>query len=171
MSPGPRIDWPAQAPPDDFADKVVGAALGERPPVTVAEPMPIQPRQGVWRRRLGWLVAAAFGATFLATILVVNKVQEAKRESAAAAAVIAAKEEEAKLLQQQIQEAQQKVDVLMDQLATATNDAQRAELKQKIEEEKAKQAGLRARSGGGDPGRQARPACKCAPGDPLCSCL
>jgi hypothetical protein len=185
MTTRARIEWPAQAPPDDFADRVVRAALADRAAVAQDElaalgtgDLPSRTsvrRARGWRRALGWLVAAAFGATLVLGAVVLNESKQADRKQAAqAAAVIAAKEEEAKALQEQIDQAQGKINAIMDQLATATSDAQRAELKRKIEEEKMRQASLRAH-----PSASAAPAaagaakhtCKCAPGDPLCSCL
>ena len=159
MTPRPRIDWPAQTPPDDFADRVVAAALSDRVAVAQDEPVALgtgdlsmrnslQPRARAWRGWAGWLVAAAFGMMFFAGIVAHNKTQEAARQQAIAA--ITAQEEEHKLLKQQMAEAQAKIDALVDQLTVATNDAQRAELKRKIEEEKNGQRFLASRAGGGE---------------------
>jgi hypothetical protein len=67
---------------------------------------------------------------------------------------------------------------LQDQLAKATDDKQKAEILAKIEEEKRKADELKKGSSGGPrpggaaaPGGAAKPPCKCAAGDPLCSCL
>jgi threonine dehydrogenase-like Zn-dependent dehydrogenase len=183
MTPRPRIDWPAQTPPDDFADRVLAAALtegvavahdehaalgvGDLPPRTS-----VGPRARAGRGYIGWLVAAAFATMLLSGIVVVNKTQEAARQQALQAELITAKEEENKIHRQRMLEAQAKVDTLIDQLVTASTDAQRADLKRKIEEERQRQAALQSSARGAvGAASKARAPCKCQPGDPLCSCL
>jgi colicin import membrane protein len=83
--------------------------------------------------------------------------------------------EEAKKLQAQLAEQSQKVNDLLQQVASAQDDKTRAELKAKLADAQQKQADLvkrRAPSGGGgeDKPKPAKP-CNCQPGDPLCSCL
>jgi hypothetical protein len=180
MTTRPRIDWPAQTPPHDFADRVVGATLADRVAVAhdehaalgVGDLPPrtsVQPRARGWRGYTAWLVAAAFATMLLSGIVVVNKTQDAARQQAAQTAIIQAKEEENRLLRQRMLEAQAKVDALIDELATASTDVQRAELKRKIEEERQRQAALKSSAAGA--AGKVRAACNCQPGDPLCSCL
>jgi hypothetical protein len=182
MTPRPRIDWPAQTPPDDFADRVVAAALTERVVAAQDEPaalgagdlLPrnsVQPRARGWRGYMSWLVAAAFGMMVFAGIVVHDKTQEAARQQAIAAEQARVAAEENAKLRQQMVEAMAKVDTLMDQLSSATSDAQRSELKRKIDEEKARQVALKRAAGGGGDRVMSKPPCKCQPGDPLCSCL
>jgi hypothetical protein len=200
MTPRPRIDWPAQTPPDDFADRVVETALTDRVAVAQDEPaalgagdLPLrgslQPRARGWRVHAGWLVAAALGTMFMAGIVVFNKTQEAERQQAIAAEQVRVASEENAKLKTQMEEAQQKIDALVDQLSVSTSDAQRAELKRKIDEEKSllavKSRGSAAvamkaapaaaavppAAAAPPPAAKPKPACKCQPNDPLCSCL
>jgi septal ring factor EnvC (AmiA/AmiB activator) len=162
---------------------VVAAALTDRVAVAQDEPaalgagdLPLrsslQPRARGWRVHAGWLVAAALGTMFMAGIVVFNRTQETARQQAIAAEQVSVAAEENAKLKKQLEEAQQKVDALIDQLAVASTDDDRAELKRKIEEEKARQYALKGRAaGGGPPAAKTKPACKCQPNDPLCSCL
>jgi hypothetical protein len=166
MTPLPRIDWPAQTPPDDFADRVVDAALADRTAAAQDEraalgvgdlPMrtSLQPRKRGWRGRITWFLAAACLLSFAGWVFVLGRTREAERQAAEQAAIIATKEEETRRLQQDMIQAQAKIDALMDQLATASTDANRTELKRKIEEEKSRQLAAKSMTtvaaGGGGP--------------------
>jgi hypothetical protein len=180
MTLRPRIDWPAQTPPDDFADRVVAAALTDRVAVAQDEPAALgagdlPPRNSLAPRRrgwAGWLVAAAFGMMLIAGAGLFNKTQEAARQQAVAAEQARVAAEENAKLKKQMQEAQATIDAIMDQLASATTDAQRAELKDKINAEKMRQSSLaKSRAAGGGADRASKAPCNCKAGDPLCSCL
>lgn len=129
------------------------------------------------KKKLQRMVGASIGGAILLAvvggIVIHNKTQEAERQAAIAAEAARTAAEENAKLKKQMDEAQAKIDVLVGQLGEATNDAQRAELKAKIQAEKDRQAALKAapRGGGGAAPDKAKPPCKCQPGDPMCSCL
>ncbi|MFO0758245.1 MAG: hypothetical protein U0359_17250 [Byssovorax sp.] len=102
-----------------------------------------------------------------------NRKAEAQRLALEAQAREAA--ENAKKLEQQQKEQQAKIDSLMTQLSSASDEATRLKLQQQIKAEQAAKEALSKPGAGGPagpkPDKPAKPACKCTPGDPLCSCL
>src|SRR5262249_59477827 len=101
---------------------------------------------------------------------------EADAREAATRSALVQQAEEAKKLQAQLAEQQQKVNDLLQQVASAQDDKTRAELKAKLADAQRAQADLVKRrapaaGGGGDTPKPAKKDCNCQPGDPLCSCL
>ena len=103
-----------------------------------------------------------------------NRKAEAQKNALEAQAREAA--ENAKKLEQQQKEQQQKIDSLIAQLSSASDEATRLKLQQQLKAEQAKHEALAKPGAGGTggaakPNTPTKPACKCTPGDPLCSCL
>lgn len=81
---------------------------------------------------------------------------------------------ERKKLEAQMEEQRKKVDSLIGQLSSASDEATRLKLQKQLDEERAKTEKIRVGVGsGGRPssGTGAAKPCNCTPGDPLCSCL
>lgn len=76
------------------------------------------------------------------------------------------KDEEAKKLQAQLKEQSAKIERLLADLTSAKSDAERAAIQKQLEEAQDAKNVLMGR-----PKKSPAPACKCQPGDPLCSCL
>lgn len=70
-------------------------------------------------------------------------------------------QEEARRLAAQVKEQQAKIEALLLQLANAKDEATRAAIEKQLEAERARAAKLPSTG---------NPACKCAKGDPLCTC-
>jgi colicin import membrane protein len=72
-------------------------------------------------------------------------------------------------------EQQRKVDGLLAQLSSATDEATRLKLQKQLEAERAATEAIRSKGGGGPApkagGGSGAPKAKCTPGDPLCSDL
>jgi colicin import membrane protein len=83
--------------------------------------------------------------------------------------------ENAKKLEAQQKEQQAKIDSLIGQLSSASDEATKLKLQKQLQAEQAAAAALTkpgaAGPGGPKPTTPAKAACKCTPGDPLCSCL
>ncbi len=110
----------------------------------------------------------------LVGFFVYKNAQENQAALAAQQAEQARLAEEKKKLEAQMAENQKKVEGLLQQLASAKDEATRLALQKQLDEEKAKQDQLRRSHGGGArpaSGGGPKPACNCPPGDPLCSCL
>jgi colicin import membrane protein len=103
--------------------------------------------------------------------------EAAQREAAAQANARLAQEEKAKL-EAQIKESDAKQATLNQALASAKDEATRLALQKQLEDEQEKSKALKTAGPGRASGGPAKgssggdkPACKCTPGDPLCSCL
>jgi colicin import membrane protein len=108
--------------------------------------------------------------------LSVKSSNENEAKIAAAAEQARQAQEERKKFEAQLTEQNKKVDSLMAQLSSASDEATRLKLQKQLEEERAKTERIRTSgggakpSGGGNTGAASKP-CNCTPGDPLCSCL
>ncbi len=84
------------------------------------------------------------------------------------------KAEEMARLQKQLEAQEKKVSDLMDKLSNAEDEATKAKLRAEIaaaqKEQRAIGGALRSSGDDKKPGTP-RPACTCAEGDPMCSCL
>jgi hypothetical protein len=93
------------------------------------------------------------------------------REEAARLALVQ-RAEEATKLQAQLDEQAKRVDYLLAQLSSAQDEKTRVELAARLADAQKTQTRLQtAASAGAGAMPKSRPACKCQPGDPLCSCL
>ena len=79
-------------------------------------------------------------------------------------------QERANKLEQEIEAQRKKEQELQSRLASAKDDATRAEVQRQLDAERAKTDTIRRQGPGKGPANPAKP-CNCAPGDPLCSCL
>lgn len=117
------------------------------------------------------VVVVAVGAGFVINDTIQkNEVARVAQEARARDA-----EEQVKRLEAARKESEAKEGELRRQLDTAKDDATRLALQKQLEAEQEKQKQLRTGGGGRAGGAPAsggnKPACNCAPGDPLCSCL
>src|SRR4051794_26388278 len=106
-------------------------------------------------RRLALVLALALSACLTSN-------RHDQLELQASAERIRALEEDKKKLEAQNAEQQRKIEALIAQLTAANDELKRSKLQNQLDAAKAEVA--RLKKGG-------RPACNCAPSDPLCSCL
>jgi septal ring factor EnvC (AmiA/AmiB activator) len=95
---------------------------------------------------------------------VAEREREHEAEIARLRAEKAQAQEEARRLREQLKEMQARIDAMLVQLANANDEATRASLQKQLDEAKREAERL----GGRKPDK---PACKCNPADPLCTCL
>jgi hypothetical protein len=164
MKPSER-HWPAQEAPDDFADRVVEAGLNavrgdSVEPSPEGNPFATRTRRAVW----GWSsAAAALMIGVVGLYLGTTKPEHDARRYVATTELVEAKKEVTRQARE-VEQLRAQVAALESQVR---DDRTRAELDVKL------RAAARPANRLERPLKpsKSRTACKCQPGDALCSCL
>jgi colicin import membrane protein len=162
--------WPAQEARDDFADRVVGAALrGSRANLAgTVEAAPHRARNRfLGRAAMAWAASATLVAVLLVAYLGKTKMEH-EREARLTAAKLVAAEQQALRLTREREELEARIAIL-SRLVAARDEQDRLRSDPKLQLPQ-KQMSTRP-SGSMAPAGSARPDCNCDPGDALCSCL